>query len=281
MNKIITSKQNPYTDPIPSDRYIFIGEMLNALQVARTEHPTYAVGYFGHLVHALDCLDLPYPKQNFDRMRKRMDEFMESVLDDQKKLTIWSQIVVDLRSLIGTAHEQIVGAAAARLTIALNTGDVSDRLAKLPEQLARFNKVQSGLLYETQRCLETGTYRAATVMGWNMAFDYIRQWIFDNHLTDFNTVLTANYTNRKTGNPVYERIGDYSDFLKSDAPGERVILDTCNSGGKIVGNCYEDLKGYLRQRNTYAHPSEKQPTPTQVNALLEHLVDLISGAPFN
>jgi hypothetical protein len=69
--------------------------------------------------------------------------------------------------------------------------------------------------------------------------------------------------------------------LKADAPSERTVLDTCNSAGIIVGNVYDDLKGYLRKRNQYAHPSHKEPTGIQVNAFLEHLIDIVLGKPFN
>ena len=77
-------------------------------------------------------------------------------------------------------------------TRVLNRADVSLRLTDVPRLLPHGRKLtlaQKTLLNETTLCLECGAYRAAAVMGWNLAYDYIRQWAFDKQLTAFNQGL--------------------------------------------------------------------------------------------
>jgi len=272
---------NPSSDPIASARYIFIGEMLNALQNAKGVKFGLVTGHLAQLMTTLDHVGLPYLKKNLDASLKEIEEMSANLYHQAGGGGLPEYTAADLCKLIVSTHEMITGAAESRLTIALDTGGVSAKLRSLPKQLTNLNPAQTSLMAETTRCLECGAYRSAVVMSWNMAFDYIRQWVFDSHLPSFNGALTTNYVNRRSGNPIYDSITNYPDFLGSDSPGERIVLDTCNSAGIITGNIYEDLKGHLRQRNLYAHPSGKEPTAIQVNAYLEHLVDSISGRPFN
>jgi hypothetical protein len=60
--------------------------------------------------------------------------------------------------------------------------------------------------------LEAGANRAAVVTGWNLAYDVIRQWVFDNHLPAFNAAL-AKHVDQKSGNSVYKPITDYGLFF--------------------------------------------------------------------
>jgi hypothetical protein len=272
---------HPSSDPIASARYIVIGEMLNALQNAKGIKFGLVMGHLAQLMATLDRVGLPFPKKNLDTFVKEIEEMSANLYHKTGGGVVPDYTAADLCKLIVVAHETITGAAESRLTIALDTGGVSAKLRSLPQQLTNLNPAQTSLMAETIRCLECGAYRSAAVMGWNMAFDYIRQWVFDNHLLSFNGALTTNYVNRRGGNPIYDAIADYADFLKSDAPGERIVLDTCNSAGIVTGNVYEDLKVHLRQRNVYAHPSGREPTAIQVNAYIEHLIDIILGNPFN
>jgi len=260
--------------------------MLNALQNAKGVKFGLVTGHLAQLMTTLDHVGLPYPKKNLDTSLNEIQGMSANLYHQAGDGVLPEYTAADLGKTIVVAHEMITGAAENRLTIALDTGGVSAKLRSLPQQLTNLkltnlNPAQTDLHAETTRCLECGVYRSAAVMGWNMAFDYIRQWVFDNHLAAFNTALNANYVNRRSGNPIYDAIADYADFLKSDAPGERIVLDTSNSAGIVTGNVYEDLKAHLRQRNLYAHPSGREPTAIQVNAYLEHLIDIVLAKPFN
>jgi hypothetical protein len=271
---------NPSTDPIVSARYIAIGEMLNALQYEAGNKFGWVASHLSGLMTTLDHVGLPYPKKSLEQFHKSVLQLEESANADQLKVGLPAEMATDLRKLIATAHEIIAGAAEARRTIALDLGGVSAKLRGLSHQLGNLDDAQTSLLNEAIRCLECGSYRSAAIMGWNLAFDYIRRWVFDRHLSPFNAALSA-YQNKKTLKRIYGDIKDYTDFLSSDAPGERTFLDTCNSAQIIVGNVYDALKGYLRDRNAYAHPSGKEPTPIQVNAYLEYLADILEAKPFN
>jgi hypothetical protein len=139
---------------------------------------------------------------------------------------------------------------------------------------------QTALQQEAIRCLECKAFRAAIVTGWNMAYDYIRQWAFDLHLAAFNNRLTAHYVQRN-GTPQYDPIADYRDFFDSQAPGERIVLDVLQLERLIGGRLHGDLCKYLRDRNEVAHATGKSPTATQANAYIEHLIDILVGKPFN
>ena len=115
-------------------------------------------------------------------------------------------------------------------------------------------------------------------MGWNLAYDYIRQWVFNNHLAAFNASLTTEYT-RRSGNPVYSAISEYSDFF-SGTPSERTVIDTCELANIFGEKIRDNLRFLLRRRNDYAHPTFRTPTREQTNAYVKDLLDIICDSPF-
>ncbi len=169
--------------------------------------------------------------------------------------------------------------ASDRQTLALEIGAVSSRLRDLPKRLPTGKKLtdaQTEVLNETIRCIECGAYRAAAVMGWNLAYDYVRQWAFDNKLAELNQGLTKVC-------PTKKQIAAYDDFFEVDAPNERNVLDAMarqDSGPIIGGRLHGHLVQYLDYRNKYAHASEKPASAAKTNAYIEHLIDIITSAPF-
>lgn len=222
-------------------------------------------------------LSFVYPQKSFEHFMVNLKNFEEKTPPHLQKAGLSDALALDLNHLVNPIAEIIVKEARQRQTIVLDSGFVSDRLKNLPTQLVLTDS-QNYLLQETVRCLECGIYRSTAVMGWNLAYDYIRQWAFNNHLADFNTELTS-ILNKK-GQPVFDPINDFTDFMKSDAPSERTVLDILLAANKIGGNPHEDLKKHLRQRNHYAHPSDRVPTHHQVNSYIEDLIDIITRPPF-
>jgi hypothetical protein len=101
--------------------------------------------------------------------------------------------------------------------------DVSDRLQRLKSQLT--DPAQCVFLEETLNCLTVGANRAAIVMGWNLAFDHLTQWIFRHQLSAYNKELTSQFKDRKKG--IYcDPVVDYRDF---SATTERTVLDVCEA----------------------------------------------------
>jgi hypothetical protein len=178
------------------------------------------------------------------------------------------------QALMETIRDTLFAEAGQTQLIAVKSGAVSQLLRALPTVRA-INDTQQRLLEETILCLEAGANRAAVVMGWNLAYDVIRQWAFDNHLSAFNAAL-AKHVDHKSGNPVYKPITHYDDFF-SGKPGEHTVIDTCfeaqiGIGGKLRDN----LQQHLRKRNDYAHRSFTTPTSEQAMAYVQEIVDIIT-----
>jgi hypothetical protein len=182
-----------------------------------------------------------------------------------------------LRAYMEPVRSTLYSEAGEIQLAAINTGVVSKELRDLPSRL-KLNDTQSHLLQEAILCLESGAYRAASVMAWNLAYDYVRQWVFDNRLSAFNQVLTKRYLDRN-GQPVFVAVGNYQDFF-AGKPDERTVIETCYIA-QIVGEKLRDnLRYYLRRRNDYAHRSFTTPSAEQTNAYVKDLIDVLWAPPF-
>ena len=182
-----------------------------------------------------------------------------------------------IRAYAEAVMHTIYKESAERTLVPIDIDGVVTALREVDSTLA-LTAAQVRLCDETISCIERGAYRAAAVMGWNLAYDYIRQWIFNNRLTDFNNALTTEYL-RKNGNPVYSKIVDYTDFF-AGMPSERTVIDTCSIAGVFGERIRDNLRFLLRRRNDYAHPTFCTPTSEQANAYVKDLLDIIGEPPF-
>jgi len=189
---------------------------------------------------------------------------------------IVSEGVSHCKAVVGTVERSLYQEASEKEVAAIISGAVSQELRNLPTRLT-LNDTQSRLRDETILCIESGAHRAASVMGWNLAYDVIRQWVFDKRLVDFNTSL-ATHT-KATGQPRYDPIADYEDFFKGE-PSEATVIETCFLAQIIKGALRDNLRQHLRRRNDYAHRSFTQPTAAQANAYIHDLLDIITSPPF-
>lgn len=183
------------------------------------------------------------------------------------------QLEAYLKPILTTLYSE----AGEKELAALNTGAVSRQLRNLPSCL-KLNETQERLLQETVLCIESGAYRAGAVMAWNLAYDFMRQWVFDNRLQIFNEALKKNHVDRN-GSPCFDAIGDYEDFFKRKS-GERTVIDTWFFVDIIGEKLRDSLRHYLQRRNDYAHPSFKTPSAEQTNAYVKDLVEIVTGSPF-
>ena len=144
---------------------------------------------------------------------------------------------------------------------------VSQRLIGLKDRIT--DKQQKVFFGETLNCLRIDANRAAIVMGWNLAFDHLRNWIFRKHLSQFNAELTRRLEKK---NQNYDPVQNYEDFPHS----EWLCLDVCEKAGLIDGHEKDILFESLKERNRFAHPSQMIATPAiaagYVDNLLEHVV---------
>lgn len=184
---------------------------------------------------------------------------------------------IQLRAYLDPIHRTLYSELSELRAIAVDSRLVSQELRKLSTD-THLTDIQSALLQETITCIECGAYRAGVVMGWNLAYDYIRQWIFDGHLTEFNAELTTRYL-RKNGTACYDAIMNYDDFCTGN-PDERTVIDTCHFASLIGERLRDNLRYYLRRRNNYAHPTFTSPSAEQSNGYIKDLLDTIKGQPF-
>jgi len=140
--------------------------------------------------------------------------------------------------------------------------------------------LQTSLRSELIYCMSVGALKASMILAWNFGFDYIRQWVFDNHLSTFNAFLTSKYLDRKTSKPKYESIVDYEDFFLG-SPGERTFLEVTEYSGILGRKKIDLLKALLHRRNDCAHPSFHNPSIDQVNAYTKDILNIISTSPNN
>jgi hypothetical protein len=261
------------SDPIPAARYLSLGDTYFALQHEKGNPLPWVQGHLSSFVSTMDLLGFNYPKDTVANFASWVDQWGETARPEQLKQGFPEAEAIELLRIMKPIVETITKEAEKRLTIVLSTDLLTVRLRDLENKL---NDSQKRLLEETARCLECGAYRSGAVMGWNVAYDYIRQWVFDNKLGDFNNALTSNYM--KKGQPLYQAIKDYDDF--EDGPQEKIVLETCFIANIFGGKIHDELRQHLRTRNTYAHPTDKVPSANTVNGYIEHLVDIITRKPF-
>lgn len=184
---------------------------------------------------------------------------------------------LQIKAYLEPVWETLYSELGEQAAISINIGIVSQQLRRLSESIS-LTPIQRDLLNETVTCIECGAYRAGGVMGWNLAYDYIRQWIFDNHLQPFNDKLTSLYL-RKDGKPLFEPIATYDVFFVGK-PDERTVIDNCHAASLVGEKIRDSLRFYLRRRNDYAHPTFTSPSADQTNSYIKDLLDLITSPPF-
>ena len=188
----------------------------------------------------------------------------------------------DIRK-IWLAVEESLNSEASKIKIVYkNPQTVNSKIRYIGRRIV-LNDIQKSLLKETIYCLETKANRAAIVLGWNFAFDYMRNWVYNNKLGSFNIMLRKVYRTKPSSSgstqPLHKTIKEYSDFY-SGSPSERVTIDTFFHCKLINGKLRDKLREHLRTRNNYAHATQLDPTTEQANSFVSDLCDIISSRPF-
>lgn len=260
------------SEPIIAHAYIYLGKLIQFLTDAAGPVQNEYVRRLEELSGQLTACGL-----NSSRSAARSIEG-QTVPGDPRTGRLTRESASHYGSLM-RAIDQAVGAEATGIMLLpLDVKGVSPRLRSLSTDLMLTN-IQKTLYAETVRCVECGAYRSAMVMAWNLAFDRIRQWIFDKRLGDFNADLISRYT--KNGSPQYSPIADYDDFFDKGAPGERIVLDIAKAASLIGGEMYDHLCQYLRFRNNYAHPTLRTISRDQTNSAVEHLIEIMLDRTFS
>ena len=256
-----------------------LGQLLNALTVPLKDVEQ-AGKTIDRVFEVLESLDLPHTTGTARQLQRFQSDTMRKYTP---KNSLASGPQLELATIARTIIESLHHETSDKIVIVLDSSAVAESLKKLPERLQFLTEAQTQLRQEVIRCLECGTFRAAIVMAWNFSFDYVRHWVFSNHLVSFNKTLTTTYMTKRGGQqaPVYDKIIEYPDFWEArPAPGERIVLDTCESANIITVKAYDSLCEFLRRRNDYAHPNFKSPDVDLTKGYIAELLSVITSDPF-
>jgi hypothetical protein len=142
---------------------------------------------------------------------------------------------------------------------------------------AMYDDQLAGLYHDTLRCLQSGAYRAAIVMGWNLTYDFVRRWVFrDEHRRGmFNSVLV---TKQKSKAACYAPITTFDAYFELS---ERNVIDWMYEAKLLSKEKHQVLVNALTDRNHFAHPSSRKATATSAAGYIENLVvNILTDAHF-
>jgi hypothetical protein len=176
--------------------------------------------------------------------------------------------------LIRRIYERMDTDLASQRVLLLDQGVVTERLRQLQNTIT--GEENQIIFADTLRCLETGAYRAAIVMGWNLAYEHLRQWIFRSkrkRLKAFNAELTSRKRNASDN---FDPVREYTDFhdLK-----ESMTVDVAFKAKLFDKQKWQVLTAALNDRNHFAHPSSRKTTGASATGYIENLIFNILDEP--
>jgi hypothetical protein len=215
-------------------------------------------------IDLLDYCDLP----NAHDLRAPLKDFGFKTIGSKKPN--WTLLGPELRLRMESCTQALANQSQRQKMIALDIDAVPVRLRGLSNRLT-LDKSQQDLQAETIRSLESGAYRSAQVMMWNLAYDYIRRWVFVHKLTEFNSKL----------DPSFQPVSLYEDFWENKPwISESRFVTTCDAAKIIPPKQAAKLHGLLHRRNDHAHPNFTQPLLTRTQGYVEDVVDAMEDQPF-
>src|SRR5262249_45138382 len=142
------------------------------------------VDHIDKLMNYLNNLGFRYADSELRAVKEKVQETIRVSGESTKPS---EELAAKLRIVIDSLHAVVRLEAEVRKIIKLDDSAVPDKLRDYATTKT-LSKVQDLLFRETVRSLETGAYRSAIVMGWNLIYDRIREWVFTDaaKLTAFN-----------------------------------------------------------------------------------------------
>lgn len=187
-----------------------------------------------------------------------------------------SSLFQRLHEIAFSVHQSINSQLEHRKVILVNDDPVIGRLYELRSQSK--DASHKVIITDTIRCLQAGAFRASIVMGWNLTYEHVRQWIYKSkrkRLKQFNGVLT---TKNKSANVKYDPIKDYDDFYLL---GEKFVLCIAYEAGLLTKQYHQILENALTDRNHFAHPSNRKATASTASGYLDNLIaNILTEAHF-
>ncbi len=214
-----SQKMVNFSENASAQSYIMLGKVLYQLSYSETIHDVCSTGT--SLISYLNTLDFPATRAlagtlgSFVESHRSMDlRELEQKLSEGEREAIRQNVGSMMTSLI---HES----QGRRLALRRNSGAADQLRAQSSKLSQQYLKL---IAEETINCLETSNHRSSIVMGWNLVYEFIRLWIWNDpsRRHEFNKELTSRY---KSKSSQYEPLKDYEDFF---ALGEALVLDVAH-----------------------------------------------------
>lgn len=247
-----------------ADTYISLGDTLRYLVVTEGYPVASVSGQIRTALRLLSTLGFSVPE-----MYVRELELIHRELDLKEGNEATKQDSEKLRTLVRHVMASVQNEAKRRSIAVLDTSAVSNKLREIEAKLKEPH--QQIIVQDTIKCLESGAYRAAIVMGWNLAFEHLRQWIHADEtaggrLDRFNALLTQR--NRDKTNK-YDPIVDYDDFV---GIGEALVIEIAHLAKLLPKAKWQLLEAGLNRRNHFAHPNFEKATVDSAKGYIDDLI---------
>lgn len=191
--------------------------------------------------------------------------------EDPPDVSVYLPRMVDQGDLLKVRQRYKLSGAVRRALDAKygahpTTVAVSKLLSDLPAKVP--NLEERAFLSEALNCYRVSAYRAAIVMAWNLAFDHLLGWIFNEptRLAAFNAAIPVRYPKSKLQITTREGFEDAKEFE---------IIEIAHSANIISKNVADILRDNLKRRNRAAHPSQVVVVQSQADDTITDLVNNI------
>ena len=156
--------------------------------------------------------------------------------------------------------EELTGRYGQRAAIVKLDGALNELTAKIT------NADERVFFDEMLVCLRHGAFRSTVVMGWNLAYTHLCDYVFSKRLAEFNAQLKKSFPKAKPS-----QISTREDFMEFR---EFDIIQVCRSASITTSGIDKILREKLARRNSAAHPSG-----VNVSQLVaeETIVDLVQN----
>lgn len=132
--------------------------------------------YYSHM-NSLKCyLEFCSLPVSLESVSKKVEEIRGFQRGDN---TVEPDHVSGLNHSFRTLVNGIMSKAEKKSMIILDTDSITEQIRELPTKVI-LEENQKAMFYDMIHCVETGLYRPAIVMAWNLCYDFIRSWICKN-----------------------------------------------------------------------------------------------------
>jgi hypothetical protein len=253
--------------------YVNLGEILHALQNPQVSSPSLYVSEVGKFFTLLERIGL--------ESTRRMATSLEGLSIPGDHLGRISHVAsLQLSSKVHPISTRLYEETIQQSLI-LCDGQINPKLVSLLMELGReLQPHQEVLRQDLEMCLRARLYRPAIVAAWNLGYDLIRWWIFeDSHrLADFNNLLSQRTANHRKGS---RTIGRYDDFFFES---EAFVLENCRDASGSLSDfsdkTYRQLQRLLDDRNAFAHANYDEATEAEAKSYVDRIIRILTNTPF-